>query len=352
MSTKRKSYRLERIDYKDGGWCEVETRGGDNHGRTIYYFSNGSKRREIFYQNGRREGAERTWSEDGALQEEQYFHNDVQHGPWFRRDEHGVMQTLNVFRHGVSEGCWNGDGTSHFARFIMPNLEIDQVMHEEQAKTMIARMALPACRVQRGSKIRSDEAMRDSYFGHISILGAQEAWPEFEGRHLSPVLQINCDEIPIEEHPLKDYAYVTLFALPDEPCYRFNQDYVLRVYGPEDELRSVERPEVQLVTKPGKMNFSEIFTKYPNQNDLPAPLKVFLEDRKLEDLYPDDDNGFQTVIGGWPDWMQFSEIWAYPEFLFQVDGLDFDDWFWGDCFMLYFFRDSKTGALSGHAEMY
>ena len=63
MSTKRKSYRLERIDYKDGGWCETEIRGGKDHGHTTYFFPNGTKRREQFYQNGRKEGAERTWSE-------------------------------------------------------------------------------------------------------------------------------------------------------------------------------------------------------------------------------------------------------------------------------------------------
>ncbi len=351
MSSKRKSYRLERTDYKDGDWCEIEKRHGKYHGSRIFYNSDGSKRRETYYQNGRQEGADRTWSKEGLLQEEQYFHNGVQHGPWRRRDEQGVMQTLNSLRHGVPEGCWESRRASHFNRFIRPVLDIDQVMDEAQAKTLLERLILPACRLRRGAEVDPNERDRASYFGLVNILGAEESWPAFEGRALSPILQIDCDDIPIEGHPLKDYAYVTLFALPDEPCYRFNQDYVLRVYGRDDAVRSVERPEVPLVTKPGKMAFDEIFSDYPDRNDFPAPLRAFLEDRKLDEVYLDNDSNFHTVVGGWPDWLQFSELWHHPEFLFQVDSLDFDDWFWGDIFMLYFFRDPESGELSGETEM-
>lgn len=92
---------------------------------------------------------------------------------------------------------------------------------------------------------------------------------------------------------------------------------------------------------------------YPDENDLPPGLKVFLEDSGDPEqvLTQEDSEKPNSRLGGWPGWLQSGRLSSFGKFAFQVDSLDVEDWDCGDCTIHYFFLNGSEGAFSWCQEM-
>jgi hypothetical protein len=115
-----------------------------------------------------------------------------------------------------------------------------------------------------------------SFWGHVNIVGRNEEWPTWNGCSLSPIIQINCDEIPLEDHPLRRFAFLTAFAIPDDIPNELGNEIVIRKYAKVDNLLVLEKPFGEILEPPTHLRFSSPIKSYPNKNDLPPGFRAFL----------------------------------------------------------------------------
>jgi antitoxin component YwqK of YwqJK toxin-antitoxin module len=105
--------RIERIEYPDNGWAEIQYAGDERDGLWTVYRADGSKDWERQYVAGRQSGYERTWDEVGYLIEEKWFLDGLLHGSWRTWDSSGVLRRHYQFVKGQQEGlqsCWDETG--------------------------------------------------------------------------------------------------------------------------------------------------------------------------------------------------------------------------------------------------
>jgi hypothetical protein len=92
-------------------------------------------------------------------------------------------------------------------------------------------------------------------------------------------------------------------------------------------------------------------TSYPDENDLPPGLKVFLEESGDSEQVLGQDEKLNSRLGGWPGWVQSGRLSGFGKFALQIDSLDVENWDCGDCTIHYFFLNGPEGAFSWCQEM-
>jgi hypothetical protein len=339
---------VRRIDYEDGGWCEQQYVDGRLHGFWTVYYPDGRKKWKRQHINGRKEGYYREWDTEGRLREEQFYHLNELHGPWRRWDERGCEKLIGEFsfgrekRHGrVTSGLW--------AR-LFPYWEWEPEQFRGHTAEIEQALARPTCRFCPDETRPFADVFGASYFGYVNVLGVDEEWPEIEGVPFSPILQLDCTQLPFRSDELADVRLVTIFARPDEVSSDFGTDFVLRSYTSADQLVPPLGMCGQSPGRPRFITFLPPEQSYPDPNDLPPGLKVHLEDEEPESpLWTGADWSLRSRVGGWPGWVQFSRVEGMGNFAFQLDSIDVDGWSCGDCTVHYFFRDVNGWAW--HQEM-
>lgn len=138
---------------------------------------------------------------------------------------------------------------------------------------------------------------------------------------------------------------MTLFAAAGGVLGNLGEDIVVRAYGRQEELVEIE-PPCDPLEAPSTLLLADDLISYPDENDLPSGLKVFLEDSSDPEqvLTQEDSEKLNSRLGGWPGWLQSGRLSGFGKFAFQVDSLDVENWDCGDCTIHYFFRDdTPTG---------
>ena len=184
----------------------------------------------------------------------------------------------------------------------------------------------------------------------MNVLGAGESWPEYEGHPLFPILQVNCDDVKLPDNPLTDFSFVTLFSVAGDVPRNFGKDIVVRAYGREDKIVRAE-PPCDPLEAPSKLSLTEEMISYPDVNDLPPGLRVFLEESGENEKVLGPDEKLNSRLGGWPGWVQSGRLSVLGRFAFQVDSLDVENWDCGDCTIHYFFLDGAAFDFSWCLEM-
>jgi hypothetical protein len=332
---------IRTIRYDDGSWCEQQYVDGKLHGTWTVFYANGQKEWERQHAKGRKEGYFRRWDKAGRLIEEQWYHFDELHGSWRTWDEAGHEEIVGNFYFGYPRHAFDQILNADFNTFIKPHYGLEPKAFATKSGELLPNIRRQSVRMKKVKQSRLDLSQRGSFWNHVNLLGAGEDWPCFRGDPLFPILQINCADVSLTDNPLGRLSVVTLFAAAGGVLGALGEDIVARAYGPADELVQIE-PPCDPLEAPSTLTFTETITSFPDENDLPPGLKVFLEESGDSEQVLGQDEKLNSRLGGWPGWLQSGRLSSFGKFAFQVDSLDVENWNCGDCTIHYFF-------LNGHA---
>ena len=333
------------IRYDDGRWCEQQYLGDKLHGTWTVFRANGQKDWERQHFNGRKEGYYRKWDDTGRLIEEQWYHLGELHGVWRTWDATGNEKAVGDFFFGYPREWFEQTVNSDFNKSIKPYYSIEPQDCGTDIQGILAGMARTTVRMHKGTRSVIDLSQPGSFWSHVNILGRNEEWPHYAGSPLFPILQIKCEEIPLADHPLKQFSFVTAFAVGGDTLNELGKDIVVRAYGPEDDVLLLTDTPCEPLEAPSQIQFSEEMQSFPDENDLPPGLRAFIEDTGDKDGVLAQEMKLLSRIGGWPGWLQSGRVSPFGRFAFQVDSLDVEGWNCGDCAIHYFFLDDGRGFV-------
>ncbi len=339
---------VRTIRYEDGGWCEQEQRDGVLHGRWTVFDRNGRKTWERRYVEGLQEGYERRWDVAGRLIEERFFHLGALHGPWRRWNDGGEEQIVGLFMFGYREDALDEAVNPEFARMLRPHLDLEPEQIADRLAEILAEVRRESFVMMKVELDRCELSRRGSFWSYVNVLGAGEEWPHHRGAPLAPILQIDCSDAALRGHSLGELSYVTVFAASGDVLRALGEDIVVRAYAAGAPVVQVEPPHA-LLDAPARLAPLRVVS-YPDRNDLPPGLVVFLERTGLGEEILEQPTALRSRLGGWPGWLQSTRIADFDTFAFQVDSLDVAGWSCGDSTMHYFFRSGETGELSWHQD--
>jgi hypothetical protein len=342
-------YKLEVDEDEDGVRSETEYVDGKRNGRWTVYYPNGKKNFERQYVNDVQNGYQRDWDENGNLIEEQWYRCGELHGVWKRWDSAGALVDESEFYCGIDKNAFDTSLNSEFERSIRPILEIEPADCGGRIQEILSGFQRKTATLAELPTKKCDLQIQGSFFNYVNVLGTNESWPVYEGEPLYPILQLRCQDIAMEDNPLAEYSYITVFAAND--CvFNLGEDIVLRMYRRDDPLVSVQRPPCKPLAKPRSIVINSPLASFPCRNDLPPGLKVWMEDDERRWELIKCDGKLNTRIGGWPGWIQSGQIYYLGQFLFQLDSLDVNGWECGGSTVHYFFLNDD-GSITYLNEM-
>jgi hypothetical protein len=244
---------VRRIDYPDGGWCLQEYEDGELHGSWRVFHADGSVSWERQYEHGLQHGVARTFDITGRLQEEQWFVDGALHGPWTLVGADGAT-SVREFLFGYTVQTLRNPANPDFRDSILPLLDNAFAPTPGSAGMLLESLRKPTIGLRRGAPVPAQDQALCSYLGHVNVLGADDPWPENDGRLLSPILQLVTSELPLRVPPWDAIDVVTIFAEPDGVPTALGDDLVVRVYRSSDRLRTVAEP-VTRVCEPCRLDF-------------------------------------------------------------------------------------------------
>lgn len=343
---------IRTIRYDDGRWCEQQYVDGKLHGTWTVFFAHGQKEWERQHSRDRKEGYFRRWDKAGRLIEEQWYHLDELHGWWRRWDEEDREEVVGDFYFGYPRQGFDRTLNVDFNTLIKPHYGLEPADFAGLIDNLLPTIRRRTVRMKKVTQRSLDLRRRGSFWNHVNLLGVGEEWPCFRGDPLFPILQINCADVTLRNNPLAEFSFVTLFAGAGGVLGNLGEDIVVRAYGRHEELVEIE-PPCDPLEAPSKLLLADEMISYPDENDLPPGLKVFLEDSGDPEqvLTQEDSEKLNSRLGGWPGWLQSGRLSGFGRFAFQVDSLDVENWDCGDCTIHYFFQNGSEGAFSWCQEM-
>lgn len=333
---------IRTIRYADGRWCEQEYVDDELHGTWTVYHANGKKHWERQHAHGRKEGYLKEWDASGRLVEEKWFHLDELHRRWRRWDEAGAEEVVGDFILGYTRQAFEATVNPDFNALIKPHYGTEPEDFTERAGDLLPALRRSSIRMKKLGAPALDRSHHGSFWSYVNVLGTGEEWPRHRGRPLRPILQINCGDVTLSDNPLAGLSFVTLFAAAGGVLSELGEDIVVRAYRPGDEIMLVEPPCEPLET-PRALSQADLMISYPDENDLPPGLRVFLERSGDAEHVLSQGEKLNSRLGGWPGWLQGGRLSGFGRFAFQVDSLDVEGWDCGDCTIHYFFREDAGG---------
>lgn len=209
------------------------------------------------------------------------------------------------------------------------------------------QLARPGIKFEIGGFKPSDD-LRESWFGRVNVCAPGETWPEFDGRPMHALCQINVRNLLSRPNRLDDIDLIAVFIGPDElPIDTPNgESWHLRAYKDLEALVPLAQRDTNSQIKALPMRPSDFREDFPCWEDVPIPLPEDVAERYY-DLF-ENLSGFK--LGGWPTLIQSEIFWApwnkhpaSPEFVFQIDSTEKGNWMWGDNGVGYFGRGTTPG---------
>jgi antitoxin component YwqK of YwqJK toxin-antitoxin module len=78
----------------------VSYKDGEKHGKETYWYPNGQKASESFWENGKMEGESISWTENGVMVQKDTYRNDMLHGKCSIWNEQGQLESEMMFEEG------------------------------------------------------------------------------------------------------------------------------------------------------------------------------------------------------------------------------------------------------------
>lgn len=209
---------------------------------------------------------------------------------------------------------------------------------------------------------------KSSWFGWVGFARPGEAWPEWQGRPMTPICQVNVEQLPFRPQRLEDVGFFTLFFSGGywPVTGGANGDgWCLRTYRTAEEVDWLDPPSEApegFSTLP--MRHRALEADYPQWEDLPREVR----DASCEDLFDVYEEELETAggfkLGGWPFSLQGGLDWntepsagdtghepqgrviageIRPEHVIQVDSVLEAGLNWVDCGYAFFGRGTAPG---------
>jgi len=341
---------IRTIRYDDGRWCEQEYVDGKLHGTWTVFYANGQKEWQRQHSKGRHEGYLRKWDKTGRLIEEMWYHLGVLHGCWRTWDEAGIEEIVGDFYFGYLRQAFDETVNADFNAIIKPYYGLEPSAFETRIGDVLSCIRRKTVRMKKVNQQGLDLSQHGSFWNHVNVLGTNEEWPRYEGQPLFPILQINCADVTLKDNPLAEFTFVTLFSAAADVLRNLGEDIVVRAYRRNDKIVRVEPPCDPLET-PSKLSLADELISYPDENDLPPGLRVYLEESGDGENVLAQDEHLNSRLGGWPGWLPNNRLSGFGKYAFQVDSLDVENWDCGDCTIHYFFLSDTAGEFSWCQEM-
>lgn len=217
-------------------------------------------------------------------------------------------------------------------------------MTKEEFENNISK---PAIQFQVGG-FKPQESLTASWIGEVTVGKKGESWPEYNGKPMIPICQLNLTELPTKPENLKDIDVITLFIDPNQvPDNQPNgQGWLMRTYADVKSLHKIEKPTIHSSIKPFQLKPIIVEKDFPCWEDCPVEIPEEFDDDNY-DLFPNKEG---LKIGGWPTLVQSEVFWAplnqhpaEPEFVFQIDSIEKAHLSWGDNGVAYIGRGTKPG---------
>jgi len=102
-------YTGDYVDKYPGGIIKVTGffRFGQRHGQWMYFYDNGIKWSECFYDKGKRHGESIVYFPNGQVQYKGWFKNDLRDSLWFFYDDKGKEVDKRAYRNDEETGLVN-----------------------------------------------------------------------------------------------------------------------------------------------------------------------------------------------------------------------------------------------------
>lgn len=332
---------IKRIDYDDGGWGEFEEKDGVAHGWTRTYHSNGKPHWLRFHVNGREHGISRTWIPRGQLIEETGYQDGELHGHWKEWNSRGALTRNDRFAFGE---CISDRPRRRAYGYQSLLLEpFRRKVSSEAAK--LSGLALKKLRLMAAVPVKrkraGDRSRISSWLCDVTHGPRGKIWPTVGDIPMVPMLQLRVDQLPAVPPGLKGIAFLALFAPREYPIHDGQDELMIWTTKSLRELQPLDTPRGSRLDKPRSITW-KLDAEYPNLSDLPAGLKAHLEDHEPRSPLLRRTARIRTRVGGWPGWIQSTELKGFGEIILQFDTVDTWKWMPSGNPNFYLYKSRKT----------
>ena len=195
-----------------------------------------------------------------------------------------------------------------------------------------------------------------SWFGR-GVCRPDEGLPEYDGKPMLPLLQINVSELPFVPPQLHDVSLLVLFFQHDD--YPFDkphgEGWLIREYISLEGLQPLPVSDLPPLAKPFPIKWSLIEDDAPSWEDCWSVIEgidFVNDDHEANNAFYEDFHRFhQTKVGGYPYCIQHEALKRNTEFVFQVGSEEKAQWMWIDHGIGCFYKDS-AGKWSWACQFY
>lgn len=206
------------------------------------------------------------------------------------------------------------------------------------------RLERPASVLEIGG-MRATHAPNSSYFGDVRLQLPDEIWPEFHGKPLWPLCQLNLTAAPFRPEGLRDLEMITVFISQHFMEMAGNVvdctdvapvgGWFIRCYSSMADLVEISPPDHD-----SPLFIQEARWRKNAYSDFPDPDKGLISLTSEEELFLQDESEVEPIeglkLGGWPNCLQTKPWWeekpsqAQFEYMLQIDSDTESNWSWGD----------------------
>ena len=202
---------------------------------------------------------------------------------------------------------------------------------------------------------RPQDSPITSWFGGMGVGLPGEILPNFQGKRMSPLLQVNVTELPFVPPQLeKTKLFIVFLNRSEIPFGKPNgEGWLIREYDALDSLVPLAPSSEPALVRPFPIKWNLY------ENDPPGweaagsliDMSAFYEAAEAEALFFEKYEGSPgTKIGGYPYEIQHGDF-GDGEFVFQISSEEKTQWTWADNGIGYFFKDT-TGVWKFECQFY
>ncbi|MCC5850838.1 MAG: DUF1963 domain-containing protein [Verrucomicrobia bacterium] len=194
-----------------------------------------------------------------------------------------------------------------------------------------------------------------SWFGGHAVSLPDEAVPDFAGKLMFPLLQINCSELPYLPEQLSGTELLVVWLNQDEiPFDKSNDDgWLIREYKNLEGLRPVPDLTKPSHVKTLPIRWSLAETEGPGWEEawgLVDLNSVNASEKACDEFFAKYSSHPGTKVGGYPTEIQHG-ISSNAAFVFQIGSEEKPNWMWVDNGIAYFLK-TESGEWEFQCQFY
>ncbi|MEP3295338.1 MAG: DUF1963 domain-containing protein [Pseudoruegeria sp.] len=211
----------------------------------------------------------------------------------------------------------------------------------------------PASSLEVGN-FRPSNAPNSSYIGDVKLQKRGDIWPEFHGKPLWPLAQLNLTTAPFRPNGLQDIEMITIFVseyfmemagnVVNSHEYAPVGGWYLRAYPRMSDLEDFIAPEHDSPIKATEARWRKYaLGDHPTLAISGQSITDQSREDPIEEIEFDSVQG--TKLGGWPNCLQSPPWWEQQqsdfEYVLQLDSMPEAEWIWGEGGTAFIARSKK-----------